>query len=38
MSALLLDGPNAVPSAAIAAGYRFRQSTQQSALDDLTER
>jgi uncharacterized protein (TIGR01777 family) len=38
MSTLLLDGQNAVPSAALAAGYRFRHSTLLSALDDLAER
>lgn len=35
MSTLLLDGQNAVPAAALAAGYRFRHPTLQAALADL---
>jgi uncharacterized protein (TIGR01777 family) len=38
MSTLLLDGQNALPSAAIAAGYRFRHPTLPSALVDLAGR
>ncbi len=35
MSSLLLDGQNAVPAAALAAGYEFRHPTLPSALADL---
>lgn len=35
MSTLLLDGQNAVPAAALSAGYRFRHATLQAALSDL---
>jgi uncharacterized protein (TIGR01777 family) len=38
MSTLLLDGQNAVPSAAIAAGYRFRYPTLRAALEELAGR
>jgi len=38
MSTLLLDGQNVVPAAALAAGYRFRHPTLQSALADLAAR
>ena len=35
MSTLLLDGQNAVPRAALAAGYRFRFARLRAALEDL---
>jgi uncharacterized protein (TIGR01777 family) len=35
MSTLLLDGQNAVPAAALAAGYRFRHPTLEAALAEL---
>jgi hypothetical protein len=38
MSTILLDGQNAIPAAALAAGYRFRHPTLQGALADLAAR
>jgi hypothetical protein len=38
MSTLLLDGQNAVPSAAMAAGYCFRYPTLRAALEELAGR
>lgn len=38
MSTILLDGQNAIPAAALAAGYCFRHPTLQGALADLAAR
>ena len=38
MSTILLDGQNAIPAAALAAGYRFRHPTLQGALANLAAR
>jgi len=38
MGSLLLDGQNAVPAAALSAGYSFRFQRLQQALQDLAER
>jgi len=38
MATLLLDGQNAVPAAAVEAGYRFIHPTLKSAFEDLAQR
>jgi NAD dependent epimerase/dehydratase family enzyme len=38
MAELLLEGQNAVPAAALAAGYRFRYPTPQGAFAALADR